>query len=89
MTETDDLRDELDHIRVSRELASELPMTADPRRSIDLHMPRLLAALDEVLKLADEWNELWPCSAQVREAVSRALTGQEPRDRITTDPPTR
>lgn len=47
----DALLDELDHYRASVELASELPMTADPRRVVTLHAPRLLAALDGVLKL--------------------------------------
>ncbi len=41
-------------------------------------MPLLLAAIEAVLKLADGWNALWPCSAQVREAITTALTGETP-----------
>ena len=37
---------------------------------------RLVAAIEAVLKLADGWNALWPCSAQVREAITTALTGE-------------
>ena len=40
-------------------------------------IPRLVAALEAVLKLADGWNALWPCTAQVREAITAALTGEE------------
>ena len=46
----DELTAELDHIRACIELASELPMTADPRRVVDMHAPRLLAAVEAVLK---------------------------------------
>lgn len=41
----DDLTAELDHIAACIDLASELPMTADPRRVVAIHSPRLLAAL--------------------------------------------
>lgn len=42
---------ELDEIRADIELASELPMTADPRRVVDRHAPRLLAAVERLLEL--------------------------------------
>ena len=50
------LADELDEIRAGIELASELPMTADPRRVVDRHAPRLLAAVEAVLEKAGEWE---------------------------------
>ena len=40
-------------------------------------VPRLLAALEAVLKLTGEWNALWPCATQVREAITAELTGKE------------
>jgi hypothetical protein len=56
----DPIAERLAEIREDRGLASELPMTADPRRVIDRQVPRLLDAIEAVLALAGEWAALAP-----------------------------
>ena len=87
MTQTqasDELTAALDEIRANHEAANAFGAVAgDP-------VPRLLAALDEVLKLADqlppqgppssalEEDRMWvrqECADMIREAISRALSG--------------
>jgi hypothetical protein len=47
--DADEAAETLDHYRAGIELASELPMTADPRRVVTLYAPRLIAALEVAL----------------------------------------
>jgi hypothetical protein len=47
--DADEAAETLDHYRAGIELASELPMTADPRRVVTLYAPRLVAALEVAL----------------------------------------
>ena len=89
--------DELSEIRAGIELASELPMTADPRRVVDRYAPRLLAAVEAVMDLhlssrTIDGTDVCPrCGwvagktvpadeCELREAITAALTGEEPRD---------
>jgi hypothetical protein len=86
-----ELAAELDEIRGDIDLASELPMTADPRRVVDLHAPLLLAAVEAVLELHRPLDRgtgtqcqgcathvtytPWPCPTY--QAITAALTGKE------------
>lgn len=51
--------------------------TYDTWHLVGRDVSRLLKAVEAALKLVDDWNALWPCSAQLREAITSALTGTQ------------
>jgi hypothetical protein len=87
---TKDLAAELDQIQDDLSVASVPPMTGDHRRIAGDHARRLLAAVRELLKLADGWEKssaLVPlidreaAALGVKGTIRAVLTGEQPAAR--------
>ena len=84
----DDLSSALDQIRERAETASKIEVSWKQQilraRASANDVPSLLAALDEVLKLADEWQRFAvegdaqdECAREVRKVITSELTRKE------------